>query len=451
MKPSAVYTANYGTDVHLSGDPKRETLSRGVPIAKAMSEHSLLVWAMNGKPLENIHGGPLRLLHPGWPGSTSHKWLSKITLRDKVHDGQGMLGASYRVAIKPMMPGGKADDSNFRILESMPVRSIITNPQNGTRLAAGTRELRLRGAAWAGELEVRRVDVSTDFGATWRQAQLAPPKNRYDWRRWTATLRFPSDGYYEIWARATDTAGTSPAARRRQLEPARLRRQPDAPHRRAGRVREVAVELAQPPPPPRGGRAMRPLFSAAIATMASRTRAALSRWTHRVGVARVRAGLITPTRNAIGLSLPVASEASIAIGSLSPWRSILPPQGGGKSRRASHALLRCRLRPRSSSCLYSTPTPRPGARGRRRNRRSSIRQVRHRDDTFYFCTACHGFKIVAQQGMSRGRWDETFDVMVKRHGMVEVQGEQREQMLDYLAKAFPERRAPGGWKNPFER
>ena len=133
VKPSAVYTANYGADVHLSGDPKRVTLSRGVPVAKALSEHSLLVWAMNGQPLENMHGGPLRLIHPGWPGSTSHKWLSKITLRDKVHDGQGMLGASYRVAIKPMMPGGKADDSNFRILESMPVRSIITNPANGTR------------------------------------------------------------------------------------------------------------------------------------------------------------------------------------------------------------------------------------------------------------------------------------------------------------------------------
>ena len=74
----------------------------------------------------------------------------------------------------------------------------------------------------------------------------------------------------------------------------------------------------------------------------------------------------------------------------------------------------------------------------------------HRDDTFYFCTACHGFKIVAQQGMSRERWNETFDVMVKRHSMVDVQGEQREQMLDYLTAAFPERRAPGGWKNPFE-
>lgn len=74
----------------------------------------------------------------------------------------------------------------------------------------------------------------------------------------------------------------------------------------------------------------------------------------------------------------------------------------------------------------------------------------HRDDTFYFCTACHGFKIVAQQGMSRERWNETFDFMVKRHNMVDVQGEQRDQMLDYLTAAFPERRAPGGWKNPFE-
>jgi sulfite oxidase len=206
VKSSAVYTANYGTDVHLSGDPKRQTLSRGVPITKAMAEHSLLVWAMNGQPLENIHGGPLRLIHPGWPGSTSHKWLSKITLRDKVHDGQGMMGASYRVAIKPIMPGSKSDDSNFRILESMPVRSIITNPANGTRLPSGSREVRLRGAAWAGDLEVRRVDLSLDFGATWRQAVLVAPRNRYDWRRWTATLKLPSDGYYEIWARATDSA-----------------------------------------------------------------------------------------------------------------------------------------------------------------------------------------------------------------------------------------------------
>lgn len=207
VKPSAVYTANYGTDVHLSGDTKRETLSRGVPIKKAMDEHSLLVWAMNGKPLENIHGAPLRLIHPGWPGSASHKWLSRITLRDKVHDGQGMLGASYRVAIKPMVPGGKADDSNFKILESMPVRSIVTNPANGAKLTAGARELKLRGAAWAGDYAVKAVELSIDFGASWQRANVSKPKNRFDWQRWTATIKLPSDGYYEVWSRATDSRG----------------------------------------------------------------------------------------------------------------------------------------------------------------------------------------------------------------------------------------------------
>jgi DMSO/TMAO reductase YedYZ molybdopterin-dependent catalytic subunit len=206
IKPTAVYTANFGTDIHLSGDAKRLTLSRGVPLKKAMDPFNLLVWAMNGKPLEPIHGAPLRLLIPGWPGSVSHKWLSRITLRNKEHDGPGMTGTSYRVAIKPMLPGSKADDSNFKILESMPVRSIIANPANGTRLGSGTKEIKLRGAAWAGDLEVRAVHVSTDFGATWVPAAMAPPRNRYDWRRWTATVALPSDGYYEIWSRATDSA-----------------------------------------------------------------------------------------------------------------------------------------------------------------------------------------------------------------------------------------------------
>ena len=73
----------------------------------------------------------------------------------------------------------------------------------------------------------------------------------------------------------------------------------------------------------------------------------------------------------------------------------------------------------------------------------------NREETFYFCTACHGFKIVAAQGLSRERWDETLTFMTSRHNMPDVQGADREKMLDYLTTAFPERRAPGGWKNPF--
>jgi DMSO/TMAO reductase YedYZ molybdopterin-dependent catalytic subunit len=207
LKPSAVFSGHYGADPHLSGDPSKSALSRGVPIKKLMDEGNLIVWAMNGKPLENVHGFPVRLVIPGWPGSVSEKWLTRIWIRDKVHDGQGMGGTSYRVAIKPMVPGGKADPANFKDLESMPVRSIITNPVNGTKLAAGTKELKLRGASWAGDYTVRAVDVSTNFGAGWQKAELGQPKNRYDWQRWTATIKFPSDGYYEVWCRATDSRG----------------------------------------------------------------------------------------------------------------------------------------------------------------------------------------------------------------------------------------------------
>lgn len=89
------------------------------------------------------------------------------------------------------------------------MRGIITSPANGTKLAAGTRELQLRGTAWDGDLEVARVDVSIDFGAKWQQATMASAKNRYDWRRWTSTVKLPLDGYYEVWVRATDSQGTA--------------------------------------------------------------------------------------------------------------------------------------------------------------------------------------------------------------------------------------------------
>lgn len=207
VKPSAVFSGHYGSDPHLSGDATKPSLSRGVPIKKLMDENNLIVWAINGQPLPNIHGFPVRLVIPGWPGSVSAKWLTRIWIRDKYHDGPGMGQTSYRVAIKPMLPGDKPDEKNFRDLESMPVRSIITNPTNGTKLAAGTKEVKLRGAAWAGDYLVRQVDISTDFGATWTRAKLEKPKNKYDWQRWTASVTLPSDGYYEIWTRGTDSRG----------------------------------------------------------------------------------------------------------------------------------------------------------------------------------------------------------------------------------------------------
>jgi DMSO/TMAO reductase YedYZ molybdopterin-dependent catalytic subunit len=206
VKPSAKFTGNYGADRSLA-DGTKDAISRGVPIKKALDVNNLIVWGMDGQPLPNIHGGPVRLIIPGWPGSVSSKWFTRMWVRDKYHDGPGMGATSYRVAIKPMVPGAKAEPDNFRDLESMPVRSIITSPANGTTFGKEVREVKLRGAAWAGDLTVRRVDISTDFGATWQQAQLSAPKNPYDWQRWTATVKLPSEGYYEIWTRGTDSRG----------------------------------------------------------------------------------------------------------------------------------------------------------------------------------------------------------------------------------------------------
>lgn len=207
LKSGAVYTGHYGSDVHLSGDATKPAISRGMPITKAMEDHTIIAYAVNGGPIPQINGAPLRLIVPGWPGSLSQKWLNRIWIRDKEHDGQGMAGTSYRVPVKPMIPGDKPDMANMRILESMPVRSIITNVANGTRLPAGTRKVNLRGHAWAGDHSVKDVQVSADYGQTWRKATVGKAANKYAWQTWTAEIPLPSDGYYELWVRATDSTG----------------------------------------------------------------------------------------------------------------------------------------------------------------------------------------------------------------------------------------------------
>jgi hypothetical protein len=72
----------------------------------------------------------------------------------------------------------------------------------------------------------------------------------------------------------------------------------------------------------------------------------------------------------------------------------------------------------------------------------------HREETFYFCSACHAFGLSGRQGMDRARWDETLTWMTSRHGMLELTGDDRERILAYLVQAFPPRQQ-GGWRNPF--
>jgi len=206
VKSSAVYIGYYAEDLHLSRDPSKQAISRGVPIAKALDEHTMLAWEMNGKPLPAYHGFPLRLICPGWPGSTGGKWLKRITVRDRVHDGTKMTGSSYRVPRYPVAPGTKVPDEDMEIIEEMPVKSNITRPGTGIETAVG-KSFSVRGHAWSGYGDVKAMHVSIDFGATWITAKLNAPRNKYAWQRWTADVKFPKRGYYEVWARATDATG----------------------------------------------------------------------------------------------------------------------------------------------------------------------------------------------------------------------------------------------------
>ena len=206
IKDDAVYVAYYGADTHVSGDPGKVPISRGVPLDKALQDESLIAWAMNGEDIPLMNGFPLRLVVSGWPASVAGKWLRKIVVRNQVHDGAKMTGTSYRVPCKPVAPGTVVPDEEMCIIESMPVKSLVTYPKSGIEHDVGSK-LAVRGHAWAGDREVAEVHVSIDFGATWTKATLEKPVNRFAWQHWQASVEFPETGYYEVWARATDDAG----------------------------------------------------------------------------------------------------------------------------------------------------------------------------------------------------------------------------------------------------
>lgn len=206
VQENAVYVGYYGTDKHLSGDANKVVISRGVPISKAMEDETLIAFALNGNEIPIIHGYPLRLVVGGWPASASGKWLHKLVVRDKVHDGPKMEAPSYSVPKYPVEPGTDVPKEDMMIIESMPVKSIITYPKTGAIVKQG-QTIPIRGHAWAGDLEVQQVEISTDHGQTWTTANLHKPTNRLAWQNFDISLSISDPGYYEIWVRATDENG----------------------------------------------------------------------------------------------------------------------------------------------------------------------------------------------------------------------------------------------------
>lgn len=204
LRSDAVYTGHHSPDRQI-GEPDREALSRGLPIAKALAPETLLAFAMSGEPLHALHGGPLRVVAPGYPGSAWQKWLDRLDIRDREHDGEKMGGTDYRIPVVPMRPGDPVDPAQFAVMTDLPVKSMITSPAEGFQCRTGE-AIEVRGFAWSGAVPVARVEISADGGATWVPCQLDDADGPYAWRRFRASLT-PRAGPVSFIACATDVAG----------------------------------------------------------------------------------------------------------------------------------------------------------------------------------------------------------------------------------------------------
>jgi sulfane dehydrogenase subunit SoxC len=177
---------------------------RPIPIAKALADDTLLVYAMNGQTLLPDHGFPLRALIPGWIGVANVKWLGRIEVSEQPlfsawnTESYVLIGPDY----KPNPPAkGPA-------LTQQNVKSAFELPWDGTLLAG--RQL-LRGRSWSGQGKISKVEVSLDRAVSWQAARLREPNVTQAWVRWDLDWD-ARPGSYSLRARATDERGNKQPA-----------------------------------------------------------------------------------------------------------------------------------------------------------------------------------------------------------------------------------------------
>jgi DMSO/TMAO reductase YedYZ molybdopterin-dependent catalytic subunit len=168
---------------------------RSVPIDKAMSS-TLLAYEMNGQPLPLEHGYPLRALALGWTGANCVKWLHRIEVLDRPFEGF-FMDKVYRVFQKG------EDPKSGEVVKDIQIKTIIVEPEKDQILSTGI--VPVRGAAYAGEAGIEKVEVSVDHGSAWHPVDLIGPAQPYAWRRWEYLWEAKFGGDYTIMARATDT------------------------------------------------------------------------------------------------------------------------------------------------------------------------------------------------------------------------------------------------------
>jgi len=187
-------------------DPKSVMVERSVPL-EAM-ESALLAWEMNGDPLPLTHGGPLRLVIPGYYGVNNVKYVDRLAFTENETNAK-IQASGYRV--RPVGQKGKPGQPS---MWEMNVKSWINHPAGmGDTVRAGM--VQINGVAFGGTKGVRLVEVSVDGGKTWNDAQfVGPDLGKYAWRQFVYPVRL-KPGSYTLVSRAIDEDGNAQPAERK--------------------------------------------------------------------------------------------------------------------------------------------------------------------------------------------------------------------------------------------
>ena len=197
--PGAAFLTGTGGEKLPEGlDPHGVIVERSVPAA-AMAD-ALLAWEMNGAPISLAHGGPLRLIVPGYTGVNNIKYIKRLAFTPKETEAR-IMSHGYRIS----PPGGKGDPSQPSVQE-MSVKSWINSPApDAGNVKSGL--VQIHGVAFGGLNAVKRVEVSLDGGKSWGEARfVGPDLGRFAWRQFALAAKLPA-GNHTLASRATDAAG----------------------------------------------------------------------------------------------------------------------------------------------------------------------------------------------------------------------------------------------------
>ncbi|WP_165068921.1 sulfite oxidase [Paludisphaera rhizosphaerae] len=202
VKSDAAHVHMVGGDV--PPNPKSPAFVRSLPLDRARAEDVILALTMNGEPLPILHGGPARVVVPGWGGNCWSKWIRKLVV--SAEEAQSFyMKAGYRIPRTPVPPGTNPPPSDLIPVQWMNVKSLITSPDIGGKVGRGPVEV--RGVAWTGEGHVVKVEVATVQDPTWREAELLDAPRQGSWRRFKLVWTPPAAGSFTLQARATDSQG----------------------------------------------------------------------------------------------------------------------------------------------------------------------------------------------------------------------------------------------------